>query len=42
MRGAYQKISQVFHEREEVCDLRAAAFVLAIEKISRSYTTMGM
>ncbi len=42
MRGAYQRIRHVFLERDEINDLRSAAFVIAIEKISRSYCTMGM
>ena len=42
MRGAYQQIRAAYVEREEVTDLRMAAFVVAIEKIARSYCAMGV
>jgi glutamate dehydrogenase (NAD(P)+) len=42
MRGAYQQIREAYIEREEVTDLRMAAFVVAIEKIARSYCAMGV
>lgn len=37
MRKAYREIREVFHSRSLVPDLRTAAYVLAIEKIARSY-----
>lgn len=41
MRRAYQEIREVWHRRRGVPDLRTAAFVVAIEKIARSYLEMG-
>jgi glutamate dehydrogenase (NAD(P)+) len=42
MRNAYQRVREVFNSREEVTDLRSAAFVVAIEKIARSYIELGV
>lgn len=42
MRKAYQEIREVWHRRPQVGDLRTAAFVVAIEKIARSYEEMGV
>ena len=42
MRNAYQAVREVFLTRDKVPDLRTAAFVIAIEKISRSYMEMGI
>ena len=42
MRRAYQEIREVWHARPQVQDLRTAAYVVAIEKIARSYLEMGM
>ncbi len=41
MRIAYQEISSIWHSRNDVPDLRTAAFALAIEKIARYYTEMA-
>ena len=41
MRRAYREIREVLHQ-EEVPDLRTGAFVVAIEKIARSYMEMGI
>lgn len=41
MRIAYQDISAIWHSRNDVPDLRTAAFALAIEKISRYYLEMA-
>lgn len=42
MRAAYQSIREVWHRRDDVPDLRTAAFVVAIEKIVRSYVMLGI
>ena len=40
MRGAYQRIREIWKAHKEVPDLRTAAFVLAVEKITRFYQEM--
>jgi glutamate dehydrogenase (NAD(P)+) len=42
MRQAYNQIREIFLERDNVPDLRTAAYVLAIEKIAASYIEMGV
>ena len=42
MREAYQQIREIRVSRANVPDLRTAAFVLAIEKISRAYLELGV
>ena len=42
MRGAYQSIREVWHERDDVTDLRTAAFVVAISRIAATYRTKGL
>lgn len=42
MRGAYQEIRGVLEKQPEVGDLRTAAYVLAIQKIARSYSEQGV
>ncbi|QMU57286.1 MAG: glutamate dehydrogenase [Boseongicola sp.] len=42
MRAAYQAMSKVWHERDDVSDLRTAAFIVAIERISSSYKAKGL
>lgn len=42
MRRAYQHMSEVRASRNDVPDLRTAAFVIAIEKIALSYVEMGI
>ncbi|MEL7205354.1 MAG: Glu/Leu/Phe/Val dehydrogenase [Pseudomonadota bacterium] len=42
MRTAYQEISGKWHEREDVTDLRTAAYLVAIEKVVSSYDTLGL
>jgi glutamate dehydrogenase (NAD(P)+) len=41
MRLAYQAIRETMQSRENVPDLRTAAFVVAIEKIAKTYMEMG-
>lgn len=42
MREAYNKIREIYLERDAVEDLRTASFVLAIEKIATSYQSMEL
>lgn len=42
MRNAYQDMSRVLNGSDNIHDLRTAAFVIAVEKISRSYTDIGL
>ena len=42
MRRAYNEIRSVWRTRSEVTDLRTAAFVVALEKIARTYEEMGV
>ncbi len=39
---AYQTMSEIRNSRDNVPDLRTAAFVIAIEKIARAYIEMGL
>ena len=42
MRAAYQEIRSTFESRDQVEDLRTAAYVVAIEKIACSHQLMGV
>jgi glutamate dehydrogenase (NAD(P)+) len=42
MRNAYQELSDTVHNNEKVEDFRTAAYVVAINKISRSYLDIGV
>ncbi len=42
MRTAYQSISEVWHSREDVTDLRTAAFIVAIGRVASSYRAKGL
>jgi len=42
MSTAYQTMSEIHKSRDNVPDLRTAAFVIAIEKIARAYIEMGL
>ena len=42
MRLAYQEISNVFHSNDALDDFRTAAFVIALQKIARTYMDMGI
>ena len=42
MRLAYQQISRVWHERDDVDDLRTAAYLVAIDKVASSYRALGL
>ncbi|PRY25262.1 glutamate dehydrogenase (NAD(P)+) [Aliiruegeria haliotis] len=42
MRIAYQSMREVWHSRDEVTDLRTAAYIVAIERVARSYRDKGL
>ncbi|MFD1912820.1 Glu/Leu/Phe/Val family dehydrogenase [Halodurantibacterium flavum] len=42
MRTAYQSMREVWHSREEVSDLRVAAYIVAIDRVARSYRSKGL
>ncbi|MDR9395325.1 MAG: Glu/Leu/Phe/Val dehydrogenase [Roseovarius sp.] len=42
MRAAYQAMREVWHEREDVTDLRTAAYLVSIEKVATSYRAAGL
>jgi glutamate dehydrogenase (NAD(P)+) len=42
MRESYNTIAEIYRTRDNVEDLRTAAFVLAIEKIAHSYSSMEL
>ena len=42
MRSAYDRISVVYNRREDITDLRTAAYVLAISEIADAYQVIGI
>ncbi|ABF64882.1 Glu/Leu/Phe/Val family dehydrogenase [Ruegeria sp. TM1040] len=42
MRIAYQSMRQVWHERDDVSDLRTAAYLVSIDKVASSYRAKGL
>jgi glutamate dehydrogenase (NAD(P)+) len=42
MRVAYQSMREVWHGRDEVHDLRVAAYIVAIERVAKSYKAKGL
>jgi len=42
MRISYQSMRTVWHERDDVEDLRTAAYIVAIEKVAASYKAKGL
>ncbi len=42
MRTAYQAISNMWHSRDDVRDLRTAAYLVAIGRVAGSYTAKGL
>ena len=42
MRRAYREIREIYWSRDNISDLRTAAFVVALEKIARAYQEMGI
>ena len=42
MRIAYQSMRNVWHDREDVTDLRTAAYLVSIDKVAQSYRAKGI
>lgn len=42
MRIAYQSMREVWHSRDDVEDLRTAAYIVAIDRVSKSYRAKGL
>ncbi|MBC7132499.1 MAG: Glu/Leu/Phe/Val dehydrogenase [Roseovarius sp.] len=42
MRTAYQSMREIWHGREDVTDLRTAAYMVAISRVAASYRAMGL
>ncbi len=42
MREAYQSMHEVWHSREDVPDLRMAGYLVAIDRVARSYRAKGL
>ncbi|MDI3335522.1 Glu/Leu/Phe/Val dehydrogenase [Defluviimonas aestuarii] len=42
MRAAYQSISDVWHSRNDVTDMRMAAYIVAIDRVAKSYRSKGL
>lgn len=42
MRTAYQSMREVWHSREDVEDLRVAAYLVAIDRVAAGYRAKGL
>jgi glutamate dehydrogenase (NAD(P)+) len=42
MSSAYQSMANVWHGRDDVDDLRTAAYLVSIEKVAASYRAKGL
>ena len=42
MRGAYQSMREVWHSRNDVEDLRVAAYLVSIDRVAKSYRAKGL
>ena len=42
MRAAYQAMRETWHDREDVEDLRTAAYLVSIGKVADSYRALGL
>jgi glutamate dehydrogenase (NAD(P)+) len=42
MRIAYQSMRDVWHSRDDVDDLRTAAYLVSIDKVAKSYRAKGL
>ena len=42
MRAAYDSMAKVWHDRDDVTDLRTAAYLVAIGKVAASYHAKGL
>jgi glutamate dehydrogenase (NAD(P)+) len=42
MRAAYQSIRELWQGRQDVVDLRMAAYIVAIDRVAKSYRSKGL
>lgn len=42
MRGAYQSMREVWHGRDDINDLRVAAYLVSIDRVAKSYHAKGL
>lgn len=42
MRTAYQTMSDLWHSRNDVTDMRMAAYIIAIDRVAKSYRSKGL
>jgi glutamate dehydrogenase (NAD(P)+) len=42
MRGAYQAMREIWHGRDDVKDLRVAAYIVAISRVAHTYQSKGL
>lgn len=42
MRGAYQSMREVWHGRDDIGDLRVAAYLVSIDRVAKSYHAKGL
>jgi glutamate dehydrogenase (NAD(P)+) len=42
MRTAYQAMREVWHGRTDVNDLRVAAYIVAIDRVAKTYRSKGL
>jgi glutamate dehydrogenase (NAD(P)+) len=42
MRGAYQAMREVWHGRNDVEDLRVAAYIVSISRVAQTYQSKGL
>ena len=42
MRAAYQAMREVWHGRNDVHDLRVAAYLVSIDRVAKSYRAKGL
>ncbi|MEM9641598.1 MAG: glutamate dehydrogenase, partial [Pseudomonadota bacterium] len=42
MRGAYQAMREVWRSRQDVADLRVAAYLVSISRVAASYQSKGL
>jgi len=42
MRTAYQAMREVWHGRNDVHDLRTAAYIVSISRVAESYKVLGI
>ena len=42
MRGAYDAISETWNDKDNVPDLRTAAMMIAVDRVAKSYVSIGI